>query len=300
MSNYNLTRIGLIFLIIGMVMGIIASGILSLMDYSNTTATLGLAVVAAFGGIFIFVSLIIIWVAGIGLKEFGKKHSKFNLISLILFLVAIGAIIAVSVVTAFSMFSSLSSGDFSAYKITYLLSPISAVFIGLVYLFLLHELEDSYGKIILYISFISMIVVSCIIAYLGYTGFDEWYSSLDLSSPNIFSTGSTEFATAFSEKTNQLNIFSIIPNILFLVSAILPVYRISTGDLIKTARQTQSKICSNCGFDIPQYSEACPKCGQYYGAAPSQQTQSALKFCPECGHKNEEGKTNCEECGTKF
>jgi len=300
MSGYNLTKIGLIFLIVGMIMGIIPSAILSFIDVSNVAAGLGLGIVAGLGAIFLFVALIILWVAGIGLKEYGKKHSKFTLISLILFLVAIGVTIAVSVITAFSMFSSISSGDFSGYKVIYLLTPISAVFMGLVYLFLLHELENSYGKIILYISFISMIVVSCAIAYIGYTGFEDWYNSLDLSSSNpLSSISSNEFVTALTERTNQLNLFSIIPNILFLVSAIIPIYRISTEDLKKVPKVAQGRKCNNCGFEIPQYSDACPKCGQFYGAVATESTP-VFKYCPECGHKNEEGIEFCEECGTKF
>lgn len=304
MSNYNLTKIGLIFFIVGIIMGIIPTGIFYFVDANNFGATLGLGAVAAIGAIFIFVALIIIWVGGIGLKEFGKKHSKFCLISLILFLVAIGAIIAVSLASAFSMVGSLVNGDFSAYKTTYLLTPVSAIFMGLVYLFLLHELEDSYGKIVLYISFITMILVSCIIAYIGYTGFDEWYSKLNIAPQSFLMSGtsasSISFTTAFQTRTNQLNVFSIIPSALLLAAAILPLYRILTGKLKIIPKQAIGRNCLNCGFNIPAYSETCPKCGQYYGAAPGQQTQSNLKFCPNCGHKNEEGKTFCEECGVKF
>lgn len=300
----NITKIGLIFFIVGLIMEIIPAGILYFVD-ANSIASLVLALVSGIGAIFIFVSLIIIWVAGIGLKEYGKKHSKFCMISLILFLVAIGVILAVAIAAAFMMAGSFINGDYSAYKTTYLLSPISAIFTGLVYLFLLHELQDYYGRIVLYVTFITLIVVSIVVAYIGYAGFDEWYSKLNLVPQGFLmsstGTSSSSFTTAFQTRTNQLNIFSIIPNILLLVAAILPVYRISTGALKKIPKQYVSRNCSNCGFEIPVYSETCPKCGQYYGAQAAQAAPiSNLKFCPNCGHKNEEGKTFCEECGVQF
>jgi len=304
MSNYNLTKLGLIFLIIGMIMGIIPTGIFYFVNPNNFISTIVLGVVAGIGAIFIFVALIIMWVAGIGLKEYGQKHSKFCLISLILFLVAIGAVLAGSFITAFSMVDSTASGSYSGYKTTYLLGPVSATFMGLVYLFLLHEIEDTYGKIVLYLSFIIMIVVSCIIAYIGYIGFDEWLSGLNFSSSStmntiISSSTTNSFSTAFTERSNQLNIYSIIPNILFLASAILPLSRILSGNLKIIPRKAVNRICSNCGFEVPQYTNTCPKCGQFYGAI-AKESSSSLKFCPNCGAKNEENLDFCEECGTKF
>ena len=181
------------------------------------------------------------------------------------------------------------------------------------YVFILHELEDFKGKIVLYMAFISAVAIAVIVAFLNISNFDAWatntvklieessvsgtFFGMDLGTQNAQNIINQAIAT----EGYKYIAYGIIPMILQFIALIIPFYRIRTGELKQNPRSTSlNRKCSNCGFDIPQYSETCPKCGQYYGAAPDQQTQSALKFCPECGHKNEESKTFCEECGTQF
>ena len=265
MSNHNVTKIGLIFFIIGIIMQIIATAIFFFVDIFNSMATLSLGIVSGIGAILIFVALILIWVAGMGLKEYGQKHSKFCLISLILFFVAIGVILALTLGQGVMMAGAMINGDYSGFKNFYLIAPVGSVFTGLVYVFLLHEIEDKYGKILLYASFITLIVVSSVIAYIGYAGFDEWSNSVDLSSDNFLMQGSlssyNSFSQAIQQRSYQLNVFSIIPNSMILVSAILPLYRICSGKLIKVPKKNYPRVCPHCGMPILEQSNFCTNCG---------------------------------------
>ncbi len=262
MSKYNVTKIGLIFFIIGIIMQIVSTGVLFFVDATNVIATLSLSVVAGIGAIMILVALILLWVAGMGLKEYGKRHSKFCLISLILFFVAIGVILSLALAQVFMMAGAMFNGDYSGFKNFYLFAPVGSVFTGLVYVFLLHELEDKYGKILLYASFITLIVVSSVIAFIGYIGFDEWINSIDFSSNNLQMQGSyNSFSLAFQERSYQVNVFSIIPNVMIIVSAFLPIYRIHSGKLKKVPKKNYPRVCPHCGMQISEQSNFCTNCG---------------------------------------
>jgi len=297
MSNYNLTKLGLIFLFLGVLFGVITT----ISMFLTNGKIQALSAIQFIGMIFFLVALIIMVVGGYGLKEYGEKHGKFTLYALIIFLITIGVGVAFLIVTVMMAFSSITgSGDLQGMKSILYFGPVFAILVSIIYIFLLYELQEKYGKIILLVSFIIAIISSIVIVYLSLPIYDDIYGNL-----NLASSSSREIETLTQEvniKVSEIGIYNAIHNILLLVVMIIPLNKMFSGDLKPIPRSaTSGQKCTNCGFDIPQYSETCPKCGQFYGAQAAQTAPaSSLKFCPNCGHKNEEGKTFCEECGVKF
>ena len=293
MSNYNITKYGLIFLFVGVLLGIITT--ISL--FVTNGEIQALSSIQLFGMIFFLVALILMVVGGYGLKEYGEKHGKFTLYALIIFLITIGVGVAFLIMTIMMAFNSIkNSGNINDLRNLVYFGPVFGVLITLIYLFLLHEILDKKGKIILYIASIIAIIVAIIIAIQSLQVYDELYTGLDFST--ITTSQINELSQESTQKTSVIGIYNIIHNILLLVAIILPIYQMSSGELKPIQRKTK-RICNNCGFEVPEYSDTCPKCGQFYGAIAKESSQ-VFKYCPECGHQNEEGKTFCEECGAKF
>ena len=310
MGNYNITKYGLIFLLLGIILEIIT--LASLFLTQGEIQALG--IINFVGNIFTLVGLILMIVGGFGLKEYGKTHGTFTMIALIIFIAIIVVSIIFTLIVIFSSISSVmissatTSADISqaidGIKTLVYLVPIVTIMGIILHLFLLYNLEDTSGKIILLIALIVGIIASLVVVNQSFPIFDETIGAVDVSNFSVLNSDAIqseieEAGEVFTKETSVLKIYLIIHNILLMVAILLPFIRMSTGKLTVAPRSSSNRKCSNCGFDVPQYSETCPKCGQYYGSAPMQ-TQSALKFCPNCGHKNEEDKTFCEECGTQF
>jgi hypothetical protein len=285
MSGYNLTKIGLIFLIIGAIIVTLVGVIGFLIEWSFM-ALIGIGIIAFLGWIMLLVGIILIGVDAIVLKEYGEKHRKFAIIAVILFIVGIVFSIIVSLVSSINTGSyGLSSSidiDITPLKNSFLLSPFAVIFTGLVYMFLLHELEDKKGKIVLYVAFIVLIVTSIITSYLGYTGFDNWAPAIEELIENADSLESISTITSEMQKElGHTGIFGIIPNIIFLIAMILPLHRITTGNLlpaVKPSSTESGEVTKN--YSIDDYKETymakrCPKCGT--------SNKSDSKFCENCG-----------------
>jgi len=327
MGNFNYTKFGLIFWIVGSILALIATipllffiqdllnmtDVSTLTDFSGLIAILILAIVGFIGVVFYLVAYILMCVGGIGYREFGEKHRKFLFISLIILITIIVLNIVSAVYQMMTVGNAASTGDLSGIVNIYIL-PIAATIVGgLFYVFLLHELEDFKGRIVLYVMLGCTIAIAIVIAFLQYSNFDAWAANVDKLIANlppsstimgISSSQSPETVInqAVATEGYKYTIYSIIPMFLQFAAMILAFFRIRSGALKPVPRSvTSGRKCTNCGFDVPQYSETCPKCGQFYGAPATQALPAvSLKFCPNCGHKNEEGKTFCEECGVKF
>lgn len=327
MENFNYTKFGLIFWIVGYIMSLIATIPLlfliqdlfnitdpsTLTDFSGLIAILVLAIVGFIGLVFYLVAYILMCVGGIGYREFGEKHRKFLIISFIIFIILIVLNIVTSVYQMMVVGDAASTGDLSGIVNIYIL-PIAATIVGgLFYVFILHELEDLKGKVVLYIMLGCTIAIAVITAFFQYSNFDVWAANvaellsestvsgsifgMDLGTQNAQNIINQAIAT----EAYKYTIYGAIPMVLQFVAMILAFYRIKIGDLKSVPRAiSRGRRCSNCGMEIPEYAESCPKCGQFYGAVQTQQSQGILKYCPNCGHKNEESKEFCEECGTKF
>lgn len=246
MSGYNLTKIGLIFFLVGLVLSVIAG----ILNYLVTEIIMINGIIAGIGGVLFLVALILMGIGGVGYKEYGEKHKKFVLIAVILFIVSIVIGVIIGIYTSFAIFSAVSESlsesepvlsGFSALKNIFIITPISAVFSGLVYVFLLYELEDKNGKIVLYIAFILLIVTSLIIAWQGTQIFDKWILEMQPLFENIDSTSSTfgsyseiqTLSTELQKEMGKISIWGVLPNILFVIAIIIPLNRIKKGELQK-------------------------------------------------------------------
>ena len=330
MGNTNYTKLGLIFFIVGMILALIAaipllfmmqdfmniSNITSISDASGLLATIVILGILGFIGLVLYlVAYILMCVGGIAYREYGDKHRKFLLITLIILISLIVVAIIQGILQMMAVGAAASSNDLSGLVNIYYLPVATAIFGGLFYIFLIHELSDIKGRIMLYIYYGSSIAITVIIAVLNIINFDNWAANtmklieesnsgsgflmgMDIGSLNAQNT----INQAFSIETMKYSAYSIIPSIFIFIALILAFYRIHRGELKPIPKPSVNvRRCPNCGMEIPQYSESCPKCGQYIGTSNSQQFGgTSLKFCPNCGHKNEEGKTYCEECGTQF
>jgi len=290
MSKYNLTKIGLIFFIMALLLSVIA-GILNFLIPEILIVN---AVIGGLGGIFFLIALILMGIGGIGFKEYGKKHKKFVLIAIIFFIASIVFAMIIGFYTSFAIFSSMSeslsdSGDvlnsLSPLKNIFIITPISAVFSGLVYVFLLHELEDKYGKFILYGAFVLLIISSGIIAWQGTQVFDEWIldikpivENINTSAPTITSYNEMQtISTELQKEISSVSIWGVFPNILFLITSIIPLNRINSGRLKRKIPRSNEKMyeagykqiktqeyirCPNCGGQNSINSEFCTNCGK--------------------------------------
>ena len=142
---------------------------------------------------------------------------------------------------------------------------------GLFYLFLLHELENKIGKIILYTAFITSIVISIITAYMIASNFDTLMSSiLEAQSSGGFQSA-TSLSQNFSSEITKYGALGIIPNTLWLVAMILPFYRMHTGKFPMNDRPARQYNYQN------QNNNVCPKCGAQFSPG--------TQFCENCGYR---------------
>ena len=301
MSQTCFTKFGLIFFIVGMIM--VLSSTFPLLAFindiiagQNLPLLFILAIFAFMGLIFYLVGYILMCVGGIAYREFGEKHRKFLLISLIILIIVIVISLIQSIYQSFTIYNIrsvyLQNGlfDLSPMKnIMYFSVAVTAVS-GLFYVFILHELENKIGKILIYVSYISSIVFSILTVYFFISYFDTWSSQLSEilsnseSSMSIFGQSYQDTIQITQGLTNEItkySVFGIIPSILWLIAMIIPLYRIIIGDLKMVINTTPS-----------DYNE--------FGSQFQSEQNFNQKICPKCGSKNKSGSNFCEECGYRF
>jgi hypothetical protein len=257
----NNTQKGLLILIIGISVGIITNISLFLLT-DNLPGVLALAlvgIIGVIGGLLTLVGLILIVV---GRREYGEKHSKFAIYAAVIFVLSIVFATVFSIMI--SMINFISNSPTNT-NIILLQTPITSTIGGLVYVFLLYELEDKNGKIVLFLAFIATILASIFITVGMMSLYEELMSSI--------AVGETSFANTFDyiNKMSRTGIYSIISSGLLLIALILPYNRIKSGELVPTPPKTnslyggnvavtQDRLCPNCGRIIPFDSKICPYC----------------------------------------
>lgn len=282
MGETNLTKIGLWFLIIGQILVLIS--VISF--FATNGSIIALSYLSIVGGLLAFIALIIMIVGGLGLKEYGKKHGTFTLIALIIWIIGfvitliIGFMVVFFVISA--AFPSLSSSQSFTIELGSLrnlvyTAPISTVLGGLMYLFLLYKLENKIGKIILFLMFIIAIISSIIVTYFGLQTFDQSLGSVTITvTPYMTSTELTtqlqSYIDSFNVEISKIGMYGIATNVLILVTLIIPIWRIQTGDLKKVPKETTSVLQPD---SVNNIKINCPKCG----AKNNQES----KFCESCG-----------------
>lgn len=253
------TKTGLLLLLAGLIIGTISNIFLFLLSFTtgfNAFNFLYLAVagVAGIGGLIMLIGAILMIM---GRQDYGEKHSKNVIYALILYVVGIiSAFVITFVITFIGLSSALSGETGEIINLTGISTIVSAVFAGLAYLFLLHELEDERGRIILYSAFVASLVSSSIIAIYSMGLLNEAFDS-------ILTLGSYN-QSALLASTSRLGIFSVIGSLLLIYAVYIPYNRIATGELKRTRRPNISinqKRCMQCGRLVPADSVVCAYCG---------------------------------------
>ena len=245
----------------GISVGIITNISLFLLT-DNLPGVLALILVAIIGGIGGLLTLMGLILIVVGRREYGEKHSKFAIYAAVIFVLSI--VIAAVFSIMISMINFISNSPTNT-NIILLQTPITSTIGGLVYLFLLYELEDKNGKIVLFLAFIATIIASILITVDAMSLYEELMSSI--------AAGETSLTNTFNyiSKISRTGIYGIISSGLLLIALILPYNRIKSGELAPTspktnsfyggnATVTQDRLCPNCGRIIPFDSKICPYC----------------------------------------
>ena len=262
----NNTKTGLLLIIVGMILSIVSSAVLFLSQ--------GLLDIGIIGGFLTLIGLIFMF---IGRKEFGNRHRKFVIGAIILFIITIIVAVIFVFFIVFAVMSTIdydsaSIVDFSPFKNLFLMTPIIAVIGGITNVFLVHELEDQKGKLILYLAFFVTLFLSFYIAFEGMKIADEWIEDIDKtlqeereSSLFYFDLSSTigDQTTEFQQKLSRISAIGIIGQLFYLVAYLLPYNRIKSGDLAPSLPSHQ-KRCMSCGRVNPYDSYVCAYCGSRF------------------------------------
>jgi hypothetical protein len=255
----NTTKTGLLLIIIGTAVVIIENliGFFSggLLDFSIS-------------GLILLIGIILMIA---GRKEFGERHSKFVIFALILFIINIIVVVILFILIFSSIFSisysNIENLDLSFIRNIFLIAPIGALIGGLFNIFLVYELEDRNGKIILFIAFLVTIIISFYVLFSGMAIADNWV----MNAQNLIDDRSYASISELEKLTEQLqqdlskiSAVGIIGNLLYLVAFIIPYNRIRTGDLVPVL-PSHLKRCNNCGRVLQKDFVICPYCCQRYG-----------------------------------
>jgi len=265
----NNTKNGLLCIIIGMGISIIASVILFFTE--------GAINIDFFSGLLFLIGIILM---AIGRKEFGEKHQKFVIYAIIIFIITFIVTAIIIGILIFAMLSSIDVSDsavnvdFSPIKNIFLIAPIAAVLGGITNILLVHELEDQKGKNILYIAFIVTLITSFYVAFIGMQIADEMIDDLDVIIDEIerdsgyYST--SEVTEKFEDKTvefqrdlSKVGAIGLIGETLYLIAFIIPYNRIKSGELAPELPSYQ-KRCMTCGRVVPSDSVVCAYCGRRF------------------------------------
>ncbi len=151
LTEYQLTEIGLILAIVGLILACISETRL----YFPSLPSLNVLILLFFFGSFVLIFL--------GRKEFGDLHEKYVVWSAILFFV--GVVIVGSILNVGSIFSiGLFFDDASALRNIIMVYGMSfvlmAVFVGVCLMLLVWALESKTGKILLFSGFLLRILVA--------------------------------------------------------------------------------------------------------------------------------------------
>ncbi|MFH1100961.1 MAG: zinc ribbon domain-containing protein [Methanobacteriota archaeon] len=268
----------MIYVIISLISGIVAYSLLYSVDYTTVDTTnfsafttiIPIIIIAFVGGVIGFIGAIFML---LGRKEFGEKHQKFIFYAMLIFVITIVVMIIATVVVAFLTYSYVSSmmpGDStnstnfmnSTVISIMIIALISVVVTNLIWVFGLYQLENSTGRICLFLYYIFSIAMTTII-----------YVSM-IRTGIVPSTGiGTSSYSQWGGNTGLISFLgSILPNIFLFVSIYNPYQRISSGELIPIAPAESSaaadRMCPNCGRSIPFDARICPYCSKKFEEFP--------------------------------
>ena len=257
------------------------------LTFTAISAVIGTSInISIISFILLLVGIILI---AIGRKQYGEKHSRNVLIAVFIF---IFSFIFSIIVVAAAIFSAISSEDLNSLKIIFYIIPIVAVLDGLMYLFLLYELEKPKGKIIVIsgiaVTLISSLVIIALImpSVDGLINeFDEKYKS-DTITRNYYSDGYNSYfeeEKRFNNKVEEMQTqatrvgaVGIFGQLFYLFAFYLPYKRIKDGELMPLIKNKSYNMrrCMNCGRLCPSDSMVCAYCGNKFESTPNNKYQN--------------------------
>ena len=263
----NKTKIGLLLLIIGTIIGII----INIFYFILADFIMYFAFIGGIGGLIGFIGIIFMV---LGRKEFGERHRRFVVYAIILFILAV---ILPTIGIAASIFayvaSSIASNNFDIMSNIAVWIIMAAILSGLSYVFLLYELEDRNGKIVLFSAFILTIIISIFVSINLINIFDETTENIIVQ--NMTTQEITEFTSTLNQEISKTGGYSFISSIFTLIALIIPYRRILSGELVpissieknqfEASSKDEDRTCQNCGRIIPPQATTCPYCGKSVG-----------------------------------
>ena len=76
---------------------------------------------------------------------------------------------------------------------------------------------------------------------------------------------------AFTSRLSNINVLSVISNILWTIAVYIPYKRIKDGDLVPQSKKVYDeassvldRVCPNCNRVIPNDANNCPYCGKRF------------------------------------
>ena len=256
----NKTKTGLLLLIVGIILGVISNSIF----FIDSSIAISVSVLGAIGSLLIFIGIILMI---LGRKEYTERHRKFVVFSLGLFILSVVSSFVIAVVV-FS--SAIISKDFSSIGNAMYAVPFSSIIGGLAYVFLLYELEDKNGKIVLISAVILTIIISIFMAINIQSIFEETFGSLTIT-PDMDTEEITELFNTFSQKISELSAFSVIHNLVMLLAFFMAYKHINSADFPSTKLNKSFSpeesvkdewYCPHCGRAVPPDAHVCPYCGK--------------------------------------
>ncbi len=256
----NKTKTGLLLILVGLILGIITNAIF----FIDVNIAISVSLLASLGSLLIFIGIILMI---LGRKEYTEKHRKFVVISLGLFILSV-ALSVIIVAVGFS--SAIITKDISPIGNAMYAIPISSIFGGLAYVFLLYELEDKNGKIVLISAVILTIMISIFMAINIQSIFEETFGSLIIS-PDINTEEITELSNTFSQKVGEISAFSVINNLVMLLAFFMAYRHVNSADFpsakLNRSFSPEKSVkdewyCPHCGRAVPPDAHICPYCGK--------------------------------------
>ena len=112
----------------------------------------------------------------------------------------------------------------------FLAIPIAAIFGGLTYVFLLYELEDRNGRIILLLAFALSVVTAFYMSLEVTPIYEETLGSIDIS--NMDAQVVQELSSSFTQEISKISAYGVFGNILMLFAMYMAYNRVSLEKIV--------------------------------------------------------------------